>query len=166
MFFRSSSCSISTFISIIAIIIYLYSNSIGNEGAIAISESLKLNHSIININLDDNNIGNEGVIAISEALKHNHTITEIDLSENYNIGNEGAIAISEGLKHNHTITNINLGSNKIDDQRTMNLIDDQLNRNKQIPYVMCSYCCDLFVYFCYLLSFLPHLFLTSLLYYY
>ena len=81
----------------------------------------------------------EGAVAISESLKHNHTITNIDLNSN-NIGDEGAVAISEALKHNHTITNIDLYNNDIGKEETMTVIDDQLNRNKQIPYVLYGYC--------------------------
>ena len=54
-----------------------------------------------------NRLGEQGGIAISEALKVNTSITNIDLSRNY-IGEQGGIAISEALKVNSFITNIDL----------------------------------------------------------
>ena len=121
-------------------------------------------HFLASINLGWNNIGKEGAIAISEALKYNNTITDINLCSN-NIGNEGATAISEALKHNHTITYIDLGGNNIYDEETMTLIDDQLNRNIQIPYVLYGYCfylvIDLFACLCVLLYFYHLLFVFT-----
>ncbi|KAL0240076.1 hypothetical protein GEMRC1_010183 [Eukaryota sp. GEM-RC1] len=85
--------------------INLDSNSIGNEGAIAIAEALKVNSSLSTINLYSNSIGNEGAIAIAEALKVNSSLSTINLNNN-SIGNEGAIAIAEALKVNSSLSTI------------------------------------------------------------
>ena len=58
-------------------------NIIDKEGAKAISEALKQNHIIANIDLSDNIIDKEGAIAISEALKCNHTITYINIQQRW-----------------------------------------------------------------------------------
>ena len=69
-----------------------------------------------------NNIGKEGAKDISEALKINQTLQNLDLREiiyliyllfilfigNNDIGKEGAKDISEALKINQTLQNLNL----------------------------------------------------------
>jgi hypothetical protein len=49
--------------------LFLGINSIGDEGAIAIAEALKVNAVVTTLGLYNNNIGPEGAIAIAEALK-------------------------------------------------------------------------------------------------
>ena len=66
-----------------------------------------MNTSLTNIDLDGNNIGDEGAKAIGEALKVNTSLTEIYLDGN-NIGVEGGKAIGEALKVNTSLTEINL----------------------------------------------------------
>jgi hypothetical protein len=72
-----------------------------------------------------NNIGNEGAIKLSEALKSNSSLSDLNLSgdtcclisfslntEN-KIGNEGAIQLFEALKSNTSITSLNLNGFKL-----------------------------------------------------
>jgi len=92
--------------------IVLEANLIGNEGTQALAEALKVNTTLTNINLRVNNIGEEGAQALAEALNINTTLTNIDLGIN-NIGMEGAQALAEALNINTTLTNINLEGNLI-----------------------------------------------------
>ena len=57
--------------------IYLNDNKIGDEGAKAIGEALKVNTSLTEIDLGHNKIGTEGAKAIGEALKVNTSLTEL-----------------------------------------------------------------------------------------
>ena len=59
----------------------LHSLEINDEGAIAISEALKINSTLREINLYNDKIGDEGVAAIAEALKINFTLQAIYLRE-------------------------------------------------------------------------------------
>jgi hypothetical protein len=94
----------------------LWDNSIGDEGAKAIAEALKVNEVVTTLDLrGGNNIGDEGVIAIAEALKVNAVVTTLSLGSN-NIGDEGAIAIAEALKANAVVTILSLGGNSIGDE--------------------------------------------------
>ncbi|KAL0245109.1 hypothetical protein GEMRC1_009189 [Eukaryota sp. GEM-RC1] len=86
--------------------------SIGDEGAIAIAEALKVNSSVTNINLWNNSIGDEGAIAIAEALKVNSSVSTIYLWKN-SIGDEGASALVDALKINSSVVRLNLGENSI-----------------------------------------------------
>lgn len=53
---------------------------INNEGARILSEMLKTNQTIVNLNLETNKIGPEGVIALSEAFKVNKTLKEVKIT--------------------------------------------------------------------------------------
>ncbi|KAL0238607.1 hypothetical protein GEMRC1_013080 [Eukaryota sp. GEM-RC1] len=97
-------------------------NSIGNEGAIALAEALKVNSTVTRINLEYNSIGKEGAIALAEALKVNSTVTKFDLWRN-SIGDEGAVALADALKVNSTVTEINLPDNSIGDEGAVALAD-------------------------------------------
>ncbi|KAF8972392.1 hypothetical protein BGZ46_010123 [Entomortierella lignicola] len=106
-------------------------SSIGNEGAIALSEALKTNTTLTNLStqdqhqfdhfgLGDNSIGNSEAFALSEALKTNTALTTLHLNDN-SIGNEGAIALSEALATNTTLTALNLSDNSIGNSDTFTL---------------------------------------------
>ena len=87
-------------------------NLIGVDGAKAIAEALKVNTAVTTLYLNHNSFGDEGAIAIAEALKVNEVLTTLDLYR-HDIGPEGAIAIAEALKVNAVVTNLNLRSNSI-----------------------------------------------------
>ena len=70
-------------------------NSIGDEGATALAEALKVNTTINDMYLGKNSIGDEGATALAEALKVNTTITTLDLRNN-SIGDEGKVAVLDG----------------------------------------------------------------------
>ena len=76
----------------------LWKNNIGDEGAKAIAEALKVNTVLTVLYLGENNIGDDGAKAFAEALKVNAVMTNLLLGDN-NIGDEGAIAIAEVLEN-------------------------------------------------------------------
>ncbi|KAL0230885.1 hypothetical protein GEMRC1_010290 [Eukaryota sp. GEM-RC1] len=55
---------------------------IGDEGAIALADALKVNKSLKFLGLDWNSIFKEGALALGDALKINSTIDAIDLDDN------------------------------------------------------------------------------------
>ena len=57
-------------------------NRIGDEGATAIGEALKLNGSLTSLDVGANDIEDEGAKAICEALKLNGSLTSLDVREN------------------------------------------------------------------------------------
>jgi hypothetical protein len=87
-------------------------NEIGDEGAKAIAEALKVNAVLTTLSLMENRIGDEGAIVIADALKVTAVLTKLELWNN-NIGPEGAIAIAEALKVNAVVTTLDLGGNRI-----------------------------------------------------
>jgi hypothetical protein len=93
------------------VILDLYGNSIGNEGAIAIASALKINKTLTKLSLHDNRIGDDGAIAIARALETNTTLTNLSLAFN-RIETEGIYTLATALKINTTLTRLDFSGNK------------------------------------------------------
>jgi Ran GTPase-activating protein (RanGAP) involved in mRNA processing and transport len=118
----------------------LQDSQVGNAGAVALGEGLKVNTSLTSIDLQDNKIGDTGAAALAKGLMFNTSLARIDLSSNVlgnigakamatvltgltaialddnQIGDEGAKALATRLKVNTCRTNkIDLGVNEIGD---------------------------------------------------
>ena len=95
---------------------YFSCNNLSDDGAIAFSECLKTNTSLIELNLSGNVIKCKGARAISETLMVNNTLQKLNISYN-NLFNDGGIAFCECLNTNTTLIELNLSmshiSNKI-----------------------------------------------------
>ncbi|CAO3568757.1 unnamed protein product [Mortierella alpina] len=90
----------------------LHNNSIGPDGAKALAEALKTNSTVVTLDLHNNSIGSDGAKALAEALKTNSTLASLNLFRN-SVGDDGAKALAEALKTNSTLTTLNLRSNSI-----------------------------------------------------
>ena len=90
------------------------SNSIGDAGASALAEALKVNKTLMMLNVHNNDIGDHGASALADALKVNKTLTKLSLYRN-SIGATGASALAEALKVNKTLTELNVAGNSIGD---------------------------------------------------
>ena len=90
----------------------LYDCGIGGVGAAAFAESLRSNTSLTLLNLDGNEeIGDKGAKALAEALKVNTTVKELILGECC-IGDDGAAALAEALRSNTSLTRLYLKLNR------------------------------------------------------
>ncbi|KJE90896.1 hypothetical protein CAOG_009498 [Capsaspora owczarzaki ATCC 30864] len=87
---------------------------IGNDGAQAVAEALKVNTTLTHLELRENQIGDVGARAIAETLKVNKTVMEVALSWNQ-ISDAGARAIAETLKVNTNLRWLTLSSNQVGD---------------------------------------------------
>ncbi|NGX62383.1 MAG: hypothetical protein K940chlam9_01880, partial [Chlamydiae bacterium] len=105
-------------------------NNIGDNGANAIAESLKVNAYLTSLNLSNNNIGDNGANAIAESLKVNTYLTSLYLEFNH-IGDNGANAIAESLKVNTCLTSLSLAGNNIEDNGA-NAIAESLKVNTSL----------------------------------
>lgn len=96
--------------------LFLYDNSITEDGATALSEMLRHNSVLEELYLHYNSIGDDGAIAFGEALKENKALKRLELGGN-GVGEPGAFALIEGLKGNCTLTKLGLFGNdpSIDD---------------------------------------------------
>jgi hypothetical protein len=61
----------------------LANNGIGNRGAAALAEALKLNTHLARLDLSGNNIDKEGAAALAEALAVNTSLEALYINENY-----------------------------------------------------------------------------------
>ena len=81
------------------------------------------------LDLVGDNIGDSGAQALAEALKVNQSITSLAL-ENNNIGDSGAQALAEALKDNQAITWLSLWDNNISSEELNNQIEAKIKQNK------------------------------------
>jgi patatin-like phospholipase/acyl hydrolase/Ran GTPase-activating protein (RanGAP) involved in mRNA processing and transport len=92
----------------------LNSNQIGDAGTGTLAEALKVNRTLQQLNLNLNRIGDAGAKALAAALQVNSTLQQLELHGN-EIGEEGAKALAEALKVNRTLQRLDLWENKIGD---------------------------------------------------
>ncbi|XP_022809551.1 NACHT, LRR and PYD domains-containing protein 3-like [Stylophora pistillata] len=97
-------------------------NSIGEEGADSIAETIRVNATLTHLLLSGNNIGDRGAKKVSEALKVNVSLKDLNLSYNC-IFAAGADSIAETLKSNATVTDLDLTSNFIGDNGAQSLCE-------------------------------------------
>ena len=91
-------------------------NNIGAEGAVALSDMLKVNRGLTSVNLEWNHIGysDHAMASLSAALEVNDSVRELDLRNN-SINHEGARVLSQGLSLNTTLHKLDLRWNGIGD---------------------------------------------------
>ena len=90
----------------------LDSNNLGDAGAVALAEQLKINRKVVTLRIGANSIGDAGAIALAEALKVNRKLTSLDIGHN-EIGPRGAKALVEALKSNRALSTLILYKNSI-----------------------------------------------------
>ncbi|KAL0240902.1 hypothetical protein GEMRC1_006138 [Eukaryota sp. GEM-RC1] len=100
----------------------LFSCNIDHNIAVLLSEALKVNSSVSDINLGCNSVGDQGAMALAETLKVNSSLNTVNLWSN-SIGDEGAIAMAEALKTNCSLSDLNLGANLIGEPGARALLD-------------------------------------------
>jgi hypothetical protein len=84
-----------------------YENLSSRSERYKVISNIMANSTLTTLDLRGNSIGSNGAVALSEALKINSTLTTLDLSYN-SMGSNGAVALSEALKINSTLTTLNL----------------------------------------------------------
>ena len=115
----------------------LQGNGIGDAGATSLSDALKINSSLAELNLHANEIGASGATSLSESLQINSSVTELDLSRNY-IGDSGAASLSNALEVNSSLTELDLQYNSIGDSGVAS-ISNALNVNSSLTELNLSY---------------------------
>ena len=89
-------------------------NRITSEGAKMIGEAIKENKILQKLDISHNSISDDGVAAISDGLKCNISLQELNLSYNM-ITSEGAKMIGEAIKVNKTLQKLDICDNSISD---------------------------------------------------
>ncbi|KAG0311070.1 hypothetical protein BGZ99_010405 [Dissophora globulifera] len=91
-----------------------------NNGAQALSTALKTDSTLTTLNLQSNLIREKGVQALSEALKTNSVLITLNLQRN-SIDFKGALALILARRINSTLTTLNLQNNAICDRHVWEL---------------------------------------------
>ena len=96
-------------------------NNITSEGAKKIAEAIKVNTTLKKLKIYNNNtISDDGVAAISDSLKSNNSLQELDMDNN-NITSEGAKKIAEAIKVNTTLNILEINQHYINDKLSFNM---------------------------------------------
>ena len=85
-------------------------NRIGAKGAKWLAEAIKINSTLLTIDLSDSYIGDEGVEYLAQAIKINSALEKIKLAR---IKVKGAKWLAEAIKINSSLQMINLNGNSI-----------------------------------------------------
>ena len=97
-------------------------NGICDAGATSIAEAIKVNKTLTDLNLCGNGISDAGVSSIAEAIKVNKTLTDLNLSDN-GVSDAGAASIAEAIKVNKTLTHLRLSDNGISDAGVTSIVE-------------------------------------------
>ena len=118
----------------------LDTNDVGDEGAAALADALKVNAMLLELDLGSNRerntgatshlIGERGAAALADALASNSTLTRLDVGGNV-LGNKGATSLSDALGSNTALLSLALYSNRID-ERGANAISTALTLSKAL----------------------------------
>ena len=111
----------------------LRNKKITSEGAKKIGEALQVNTTLQTVNLFKNRISDDGVAAISDGLKSNNSLQELYMSSN-EITSEGAKKIGEALQVNTTLQKLHLYNNTISDDGAA-AISDGLKRKNSLQFI-------------------------------
>ena len=103
---------------------------ITSEGAKLIAQAMKLNKTLKKLNISHNTIFDDGAAAISDSLKSNTSLQELDIRGN-KITSEGAKLIAEAIKVNKTLKKFDIFYNAISDDGAA-AISDSLQSNNSL----------------------------------
>ena len=112
-------------------------NKITNEGANMIGEAIKVNKILKKLDIHRNSISDDGAAAISDGLKYNISLQELDMSWN-KITSEGANMIGEAIKVNKILKKLDIHGNSISDDGAA-AISDGLKYNISLQELNMSY---------------------------
>ena len=87
-------------------------NQLSDDGAIAFSEYLKTNKTMIELDMKGNNITCKGASRLAEAIQVNTALQKLNIWHN-RISDDGAVAFSKCLKANTTLIELDMGGNNI-----------------------------------------------------
>lgn len=109
-------------------------SSITLKGAQALSEMLRENNTLVSFRLAGNSIGAEGMRYLADAIKANKTLTTFGFWDE-DIGEEGALALADMLQDNSTLVYFFLQSNNLG-KRGTKAITDALENNRTLTELL------------------------------
>ena len=113
-------------------------NGLSDEGATAISECLKVNNILKELNIPKNEITSEGAMTIAKALQLNTALVKLDISCNM-LSDKGALSIIDYLKINYILQELNISQNGITSNAAMGISEAiQLNTTLRKLDISCN----------------------------
>ena len=115
----------------------LSSNRITVEGAKRFAEVIKVNTTLERLNISHNAISDGGIIAISDCLKINSRLCELNLSSSC-ITVEGSKRLAEAIQINTTLQELNISKNYISKEGVMRIVE-ACTINKTLHKLVCTH---------------------------
>ena len=97
-----------------------FENEIILEKLFLISEAIKRNNKLIELQILKMKVRERGVLNISKSLRYNSSLKSLTFSDT-NLGDVSAKYLSESLIENESLENLNLSNNKIEDEGAKSL---------------------------------------------
>ena len=102
-----------------------------------VSSCLKINNTLIELNISNCGITKQGVTWIAEALQINETLQKLDVSLNQ-LCNEDAVAIRDSLENNKTLRELNVSKNWINKEGVMRIVV-ACTKNRTLHKLVCTH---------------------------
>ena len=115
----------------------LHNKMITNEGAKKIGEAIQVNIALQKLFICHNTISDDGVAAISDSLKSNNSLQVLSMN-NSDINSEGAKKIGEAIQVNTTLQTLVISDNTISDDGAA-AISDGLKSNNSLQELNMSF---------------------------
>ena len=112
-------------------------NAISSDGALCISDFLKINSALCKLNLSGNKIEDEGTKELSEAIQVNTTLQDLNMSKN-NITDEGANKLSKAIQLNTMLQELNISKNWISKEGVMSIVE-ACTINRTLHKLVCTH---------------------------
>src|SRR5262249_21141169 len=113
-------------------------NKITSAGASILSQALKNNNTLEDLELQCNQLSDQGVSPFANILSvNNNTLKRLALGNN-GITDEGVKYLAQMLRSNHILTFLGLSDNKITDQGVQILVDAIVNYNTTLQSLILS----------------------------
>jgi len=109
----------------------LGTNSIGQEGALALANTLLINSTLECLDLEWNSVGDWGAALFARALEGNSTLKKLVLGANA-IGHTGFVAISKALESNKALASLDLTLNSGDVTKAAVILAQGLRSNRSL----------------------------------
>ena len=118
--------------------VLLAQNTQLGDGNVAMARALKINQSLVVLNLSATELDDSAAVALSDSLMYNATLTDLNISNNL-VTELGCCALADSLQYNPIVRCLNLAGNRIKDEGAVAL-GHALQRNHTIASLDLSSC--------------------------
>ena len=121
-------------------------NGFTGTGAQHLATMLTANTTLQELDLSSAEISDTGILHLSEALKHNHSLTDLDICDSEHITNTGAVALSKMLLVNKSLESLDLSFTSVGEEGAAalmeSLLHNQVLTRLRLPYELRRTYCE------------------------